>query len=83
MTQYESLKDLFTFLKFKNNSKNHWSDSFGWEMVVILCDIVGCRMREVLVALSTSPSLLMRFLQLITLVGSKPMLMCWRSGSGC
>jgi hypothetical protein len=50
---------------------------------MILCDIVECKMREVLIALSTSSLLLMKFLQLITLVGSRSMFMCWRSGSGC
>jgi hypothetical protein len=47
MTHYESLKNLFTFQKLKNNPKKHWNDSFGWEMAMILCDIVECRMREI------------------------------------
>jgi hypothetical protein len=46
MIEYENFKDLFTFFKFKNNPKKHWNDSSRWEMVLILCDIVECRMRE-------------------------------------
>jgi len=36
------------FYIFKHNPKKHWSDSSGWEMVMILCDIVINRLREVL-----------------------------------
>ncbi len=33
MTKYEDLKSLFTFLKLKNNLKNHQSDTTRWEII--------------------------------------------------
>ncbi len=47
--KYESLKGLFIFLRFKNNPKKMYkSDCFGWKMAMILCEIVECKMKEVL-----------------------------------
>jgi hypothetical protein len=45
MIDYENLKDLFTFL-YSCTTPKHWSDSFGWEMPMILCVIVTSRMNE-------------------------------------
>ncbi len=43
MIKHESLKDLFIFLRFNNNPIKHWNDYFGWEIAMILCEIVECR----------------------------------------
>ncbi len=49
MIEYESLKDLFTFLKFKNNPNKILSIDFSrWDMAMIFCEIVECKMKEVL-----------------------------------
>jgi len=49
MIKYESLKDLFMFLNFKNNPQKILSIDFSsWDMAMILCEIVECNMREVL-----------------------------------
>jgi hypothetical protein len=49
MIKYESLKDLFMFLNFKDNpQKILFIDFSSWDMAMILCEIVECNMREVL-----------------------------------
>jgi hypothetical protein len=43
MINYENSNGLFTFL-YSCTTPKHWSDSFGWEMAMILCVIVTSRM---------------------------------------
>jgi len=47
-TNYESLKDLFYFLKMKKMPKKHWFDNLGWEMVENIHDVVLERTKEVI-----------------------------------
>jgi hypothetical protein len=32
MIDYETFKDLFCFIEFKNMLRNHWSNNLGWDM---------------------------------------------------
>jgi hypothetical protein len=47
-TNYESLKDLFYFLKIKNMPRKHWFDNLGWEMVESIHDVVLESTKEVI-----------------------------------
>jgi hypothetical protein len=40
LTNYESFKDLFYFLKIKNMPRKHWFDNLSWEMVENIHDVV-------------------------------------------
>jgi hypothetical protein len=50
MLEYESLKELFTFLKMPNLSKKHWGDNAGWMIAEYLHKQVMVKSREVLSA---------------------------------
>ncbi len=40
MIDYETLKDLFCFIKFKNMIRNHWFNNLGWDMAKNMHDVV-------------------------------------------
>lgn len=40
MTNYETIKDLFCFIKFKNMLRNHWSNNLGWDMAKNMHNVV-------------------------------------------
>jgi len=48
MNNFESLKDLFEFLKFANALKKHWIDSSGWGMAKAMHNMVLKQMKMVL-----------------------------------
>jgi hypothetical protein len=48
LTNYESLKDLFCFLKIKNMPKKHWFDNLRWEMVESIHDVLLEHTKEVI-----------------------------------
>jgi hypothetical protein len=50
MLEYESLKELFTFLKMPNLSKKHWGDNSGWLIAEYLYKQVMVKSRDVLSA---------------------------------
>jgi hypothetical protein len=50
MLEYESLKELFMFLKMPNLSKKHWGDNSGWLIAEYLYKQVMVKSREVLSA---------------------------------
>jgi hypothetical protein len=50
MLEYESLKELFMFLKMPNFSKKHWGDNYGWLIAEYLHKQVMVKSREVLSA---------------------------------
>jgi hypothetical protein len=50
MLEYESMRQLFTFLKMPHLSKKHWSDNFGWLIAKYLYRQVMMKVVEVLAA---------------------------------
>jgi hypothetical protein len=48
MTNFESLKELFKFLKLSNAPKKHWKNSSGWGMVRAMHNVILKQMKVVL-----------------------------------
>jgi hypothetical protein len=48
MTNFESLKELFKFLKFSNVPKKHWKNSSGWGMIRAMHNAILKQMKVVL-----------------------------------
>ena len=48
MLEYESMRELFTFLKMPHMSKKHWGDNSGWLMAEYLYAQVMQKAREVI-----------------------------------
>jgi len=48
MTNCESLKDLFHFLKFKNMLMKHWFDNLGWDIEKNMHDVILYYMKKMI-----------------------------------
>jgi hypothetical protein len=46
ITNFESLKELFEFLKFANDPKKHWTNSSGWGMAKSMHNMVLIKTNE-------------------------------------
>jgi hypothetical protein len=71
----QKLEGFATLLKYKNNSKKHWSDLLKWDMAIILCDIVMCKMKKIISVFKFIPIFIDGVLQLTTIIGSRSMYM--------
>jgi hypothetical protein len=48
MTNCESLKDLFHFLKFKKMLMKHWSNNLGWDIEKNMHDVILHYMKKMI-----------------------------------
>jgi len=48
MTNCESVKDLFHFLKFNNMPMKHWSDNLGWDIEENMHDVILHYMKQMI-----------------------------------
>ncbi len=60
MTNFESLKELFEFLKFVNAPKKHWTNSSGWGMARTMHNVILNKMKVVCSKTNLSPLVVMK-----------------------
>lgn len=76
----QKLEGFAYIIEIQNNPKKHWSDLFKWDMAMILCDIVMCKMKKIIGVSRFIPVFIDDVLQLIMIIGSISMYIWLRSG---